>query len=531
MIDIEIPQPNERHGHYRFFEFLPWGLSVSLLVILLIVSFISSALAAFLVLLYVFIYLSRGVAIVIRSLHGYAVMHKNQKLPWRGLLNELEAGKVSDTAMVRPAWHLQQLERRRSGALPLLPSQLIHAVIIPTYNESREILEPTIQAVLSSEYPTKQVILVIAYEERGGPDVERQANELIDTYKSKFLHAVAVRHPHNIPGEVIGKGGNITYAGRRLYEYIQDQKIDPKRVIVTTLDADNRPDPKYLPCLSYAYTVCPDQLRSSFQPIAMFTNNIWDAPAPMRVIATGNSIYNIVLSMRPHAMRNFAAHAQGLQALIETDFWSVRTIVEDGHQFWRSYFRFDGNYIVYPLHIPIYQDAVLAGSYRKTLKAQFVQLRRWAYGASDVAYIFDRGFFHRNKVPRIDLIAKALRLTEGHVTWAAGPILVLVGGFVPVIFHSHSLIANQLPTIVSRVQTAALVGGLSMLYLSLKTLPPKPARYKRHRTVFMVLQWLYLPLTSVLYYSFAAFYSQTRLAFGRYIDKFDVTEKAVAGKK
>jgi hypothetical protein len=43
----------------------------------------------------------------------------------------------------------------------------------------------------------------------------------------------------------------------------------------------------------------------------------------------------------------------------------------------------------------------------------------------------------------------------------------------------------------------------------------------------MVLQWVLLPLSSIVYGSFAALYSQTRLMLGRYLDKFDVTTKAV----
>jgi hypothetical protein len=36
-----------------------------------------------------------------------------------------------------------------------------------------------------------------------------------------------------------------------------------------------------------------------------------------------------------------------------------------------------------------------------------------------------------------------------------------------------------------------------------------------------------MPITSIGYGSAAAFYSQTRLLLGKYLDKFDVTEKAV----
>lgn len=529
MTDIEIPQPGERSLHYRVFEILPWALSVSMLLLLVLLSLVNVTLAAAFVLIYIFVYLTRAIAVAIRSLHGYAVMRRNQKLDWLGLLRELETGEISDQILIRPAWHRDQLPLVGGDKLRLRPSSLFHAVIIATYNESREVLEPTIQSILASNYPMEQVMLVIAYEERGGLRIEQQARELVDLYKDKFRYAVAIKHPKDLPGEVVGKGANITHAGRKLQEYLERQHIDPLRVVVTTLDSDNRPDKQYLACLSYAYAVCPDPVHAAFQPVSMYTNNIWDAPAPMRVLATGNSIYNIVLSMRPHAMRNFSSHAQGMASLMQTDFWSVRTIVEDGHQFWRSYFRFDGDYMVYPLHVPIYQDAVLADSYRKTLKAQFIQLRRWTYGASDVAYVVDKGFFHKNKVPRFDLIAKVSRLTEGHVTWAVAPILTLVGGFVPVLFYPHSFTANLLPTIVSRIQTFALLGGLVTIFLCLKTLPPKPERYRRHRTLLMIIQWVYLPVVTIVYNSFAALYSQTRLAFGRYIDTFDVTDKAVVG--
>lgn len=527
MTDLEIPFSEERRGHYRFFEILPWALSISMLLLLFVLSFINVTLAAVFVLLYVFIYLSRAIAMAARSLHGYNVMRRSQRLDWLQLTKELEDGKIVNAAAECPSWHRRHVMVHGGDKLRVKPSELLQAVIIATYNESREVLEPTIQTVLASNYPMKQVMLIIAYEERGGPAVEQQAKELINEYKHHFAYAVAIKHPKNLPGEIIGKGGNITYAGHELQRYLEQQHIDPLRVIVTTLDADNRPDKEYLPSLAYSYAVCPDPVRAAFQPISMYTNNIWDAPAPMRVLATGNSIYYIVQSMRPHTMRNFSSHAQGMASLIKTNFWSKRTVVEDGHQFWRSYFAFDGHYTVYALHVPIYQDAVLTDSYKKTLKAQFVQLRRWTYGASDVAYVVNQGFFKKNKVPRIDLIAKTLRLTEGHVTWAVAPLLTLIGGFVPALFHPQSLAANQLPTIVSHIQTFALLGGLVTIYLCLKTLPPKPDRYKRHRTLFMVAQWAYLPITTIAYHSFAAIYSQTRLAFGRYMDRFDVTEKAV----
>lgn len=235
--------------------------------------------------------------------------------------------------------------------------------------------------------------------------------------------------------------------------------------------------------------------------------------------------------MRPHMLRNFASHAQPMDALVEMDFWSVRTIVEDGHQYWRSYFYFGGNYEVVPLHVPIYQDAVLSSTYTKTLKAQFVQLRRWAYGASDVPYVGVRVFTSRRNVPLWAGFTRFVRLLDGHVTLACVSILVAFGAWVPLLLNSEaarSVAVQQLPDTVSIVQRIAMIGLIIMIFTSFKMLPPRPARYKKSRNVWMLLQWVMMPVTAIVYSSAAAFYSQTRLFFGRYLDRFDVTEKMTA---
>jgi hypothetical protein len=205
----------------------------------------------------------------------------------------------------------------------------------------------------------------------------------------------------------------------------------------------------------------------------------------------------------------------------------VRTIVEDGHHFWRSYFHFDGDYRVYPLFIPIYQDAVLADGYLRTLKAQFVQLRRWTYGASDIAYIADKAFWIPNKVPKWDIFAKLMRSLEGHVTWATGTILVFFAAFIPPLVQPQLYGALILPNMVSSFQRVGILFLLISVYVSLVTVPPRPARYKRHRSALMLLQWALAPVTAICYGALAAFNSQTRLMFKLYLSKFDVTEKAV----
>ncbi len=528
--DLEIPLNEEKGKRYRFFEILPGAISWSLLAFPLILTQISPKLTALFIIGFLLIWFARAVGLNIRVLQGWSKLQKFQNYDWDILLDDLEKLEIPSRPSA-PKWHLKNLERVQSSPSAMKPSEVIHAIIIPTHTDGRAIIEPTLKYIIDSKYDIKKTILVLTYEERAGKDIEEQCEQLVKEYGHYFSYAFGTKHPKDIPNEVKGKGPNGTWGCRRLKEYLDDAGIDPNKVMVTMFDADNRPHHNYFAALTYMVASTPDPVRVSYQPVPIYNNNIWDAPALMRVIATGNSFWNIVLSMRPHMIRNFSSHSQSMQGLIETDYLSVRTIVEDGHQYWRSYLRFDGNYDVYPLLIPVYQDAVLATNFRGTIKAQFVQLRRWAWGASDIAYVAEKGFFTKNEVPKFDLFMKFMRLLEGHVSWATAPLLLLFGAFIPSLFAHDDFSANLLPTIASQIQTFAMAGILITLFLSFKTLPPKPKRYKAHRTIFMMLQWVLLPFTSIGFSSMAALNSQTRLIFKRYLGTFDATVKHVKTDK
>lgn len=527
MKNIEIPLQSEKKLHYIFFEKLPGIITWSIIILPFILSIFFAHIVALLIIAFFLIWFVRAIGLNIRVIQGWRTMKTHEKLNWPKMLVQIEEPEIDyQRTKDLPRWHFDNLQRIK-GKRGVNPKDIYHAIIVATYNESRDVLEPTIKSVLASHYDMDRVIFVLAFEERGGQAVEDQALALVSEYKGQFAHAMAVKHPDGLPNEVIGKGGNISFAGRELQKYLKSKNIDPINVIVTTLDSDNRPHVNYLPALTYTYAVSPEPQYVSYQPIPIFTNNIWDVPAPMRVVATGNSFWNIILSLRPHALRNFASHAQNMQALIDTDFWSVRTIVEDGHQFWRTYFRYEGKHEVYPIFLPIYQDAVLDKSYRRTLKAQFIQMRRWAYGASDIAYVADKAWFTPNNIPKTDKLMKFLRLLEGHISWSTAPLILTFAALIPAWFNPNDFASNQLPLLASRIQTIAMAGIFVTFFLGMRALPPRPSRYKKRRTFWMMIQWLYLPLTSIVYSSFAAIYSQTRLLFGRYLDKFDVTEKVV----
>ncbi len=536
MIDLEIPI-GKRKLKYRLFEMLPAILSYGAFILLVVLSLISPTLASIYLLFVISALLVKAVGIAFRTIQGRNRIEAAQKVDWRKRLDDLEEPQQSyeimrnsQSKMFGTFAHIENLRLMAADPSEFpKPSQIYNAVIIATYNESYEIIAPTIKTVLDGTYDNKKIILVLAYEERGGEKTKATAHRLKDEFGDRFYAFHLVEHPNNLPNEVVGKGPNITFAGFYLKDWLKREGIAARNVLVTTLDSDNRPFSSYFDYVTYEYIVHEDRKHLSYQPACLYFNNIWDAPAPMRVIATGNSFWNIISSMRPHTLRNFASHSQPMDALEEMDFWSTRSIVEDGHQYWRSYFYFGGNYSVLPIYVPIYQDAVMSDTLPRTLKMQFLQLRRWAYGASDVPYVAVRVFSKKRNVPLIGGIARLLRLLDGHVTLASVSILVAIGGWVPLLINSEadrSVAAHQLPDVVSTIQQIALIGLFVTIFLAFKMLPPRPERYKRTRSFWMLAQWVLMPFTAVLYSSMAALNSQGRIFLGLYLEVFDVTDKA-----
>ena len=536
--NLEIPQ-GKRKPLYRFFEILPGLISYGAIILLFLLSWLSPVLGAIYLFIIIASTLVKAIGVAYRTVQGYKVLKRAERVDWHKRLEDLEDPHEAyerlhgeDLKSYHFDEHIDNLKMIAAMEKEYpKPSKVYHVVIMTAYDEGEEVLGPSIEAVKNTSFPNERIIFALAYEERGGEAMEKTAKELSAKYKGVFREFLLVKHPDGLTGEIVGKGPNLTYAGQRVAKYIEEKHLPIENIIVTSLDSDNRMAPKYLDSVAYEFIVHPNRQRLSYQPVSLFMNNIWDAPAPSRVIAVSNSFFNVISTMRPHALRNFASHSQPLQALAAMNFWSKRTIVEDGHQYWRSLFFFSGDYSVLPIRIPIYQDAVLDETLWKTIKAQFVQVRRWYYGASDVAYVGTRLFVRKSErvMPFFKLFPKFWRLLDGHITLAILAPIVAFGGWVPGLMNmsAHTMVAYNLPNIVSIVETFASIGLIVSVLVSFKLLPKRPAKYRKGKNILMVLQWILMPVTSILYQSLAAFYSQTRLMIGLYMEKFDVTRKVV----
>ena len=536
--NLEIPQ-GKRTPLYRFLEILPGLISYGAIILLFLLSWLNPVIGAIYLFTLISATLVKAIGVAYRTVQGNAVIKRATRVDWRKRVEDLENPHDAYERLVDDNNNSYHFEEHVSNLKMLAtmgewypkPSKIHHIVIMTAYNEGFEILDPSIKAVEDTTFPNDHIIFVLAYEERGGEAMAEIAEELAKKYRGVFKKFLLVQHPADLPGEVAGKGPNLTYAGQAVAKYVADKHLPVENIIVTSLDSDNHMHPKYLDSVAYEFITHPNRQRLSYQPVSLFTNNIWDAPAPSRVIAVSNSFFNVITTMRPHVLRNFASHSQPLQALEAMNFWSKRTIVEDGHQYWRSLFFFSGDYSVLPIRIPIYQDAVIDTTFWKTIKAQFIQVRRWYYGASDVAYVGSKLFVSRDKryMPFWQLFPKFLRLLDGHVTLAIMAPIITFGGWVPMIMNvsSHNMVIYNLPNIISIIETVASIGLLITVMVSFSILPKRPAKYRKGRNLLMILQWILMPITSILYQSIAAYYAQTRLMLGLYMEKFDVTKKII----
>ena len=536
--DIELPL-GKRTKLYRFLEILPGALSYAAVILLFILSYFAPILASIYLLLIISTTLVKAIAVAFRTWQGFETVKKAEKVDWRQRVLDLEKPheayerlketKSEKYGIDEHIENLKKLSIAEAGRFPS-PDKVYHAVIMVAYNEGLETIIPSIEAVLNSSFPSERIIFVFGYEARGGEEMRKNAREIKEKYKDKFGGLIITEHPDGLRGEINGKGPNLCWAGKELSEYVKKKKLRRENVIVTSLDSDNRMSEGYLDYVAYEFITRENRQKLSYQPVSLFTNNIWDAAAPMRVIAMSNSFFNIISTMRPQHLRNFASHSQPLEALEGMNYWSKRTIVEDGHQYWRSLFYFDGDYEVIPIRVPIYQDAVIAETFLGTLKAQFIQLRRWDYGASDVAYVGVRLFDKkRRKISFFELFPKFVRLLDGHVTLAMMSPIVAFGGWVPMIMNltSRGMAVFNLPQVVSVVQTIAVVGLFVTILMSMRMLPERPKKYRKMKKLAMVLQWILMPIIALVYTSLAGYYSQTRLMLGKYMENFDVTRKVV----
>ncbi|KKW19164.1 MAG: hypothetical protein UY63_C0019G0001 [Parcubacteria group bacterium GW2011_GWA2_51_10] len=332
---------------------------------------------------------------------------------------------------------------------------------------------------------------------------------------------MVVVHPAGLPGEIPGKGANISFAAEEARKHIIDQRgFSYDKVLVSAFDIDTVVYPQYFACLAWHFLTCERPARSSFQPVPLYNNNIWQAPMLSRVIDYSSSFWQMIEQERPERVVTFSSHAVPFRQLYEAGYWQRNVVSEDSRIFFNLFVHYDGDYEVVPIAYPVSMDANAAPTLWGTAKNIYRQHRRWTYGAENIPYLL----FAFSKNPRIPF-RKKLRVAgiqiEGFWSAVTHPLILAVVGWLPLFVGGRgfnvSVLSYNLPSVAQTFLNVALLGLIVSAYVAMKLMPERPPEYGRMKSASMMLQWLLVPFTMIFFSAIPGFDAQMHLLTGRYL--------------
>ena len=496
----EINDSKDRR-FYRFLEILPALLSWSTIFLVIFLSSVQPFLIAIFIIFFDVYWLLKTVFLSLHMRSAFNKMKKNIKKNWQ---NELEMAHISSQALPGTLWR-----------------DIYHLVILPMYQEPLEVVRASFLSLSKINYPLGKLIVVLAVEERGGESTLAVAREIEKEFGNAFFKFLVSVHPKDITGEIAGKGSNDSWAIRAVKNKIIDQfKIPYERIIVSVFDVDTITHPEFFGCLTYAYLSCKKPLRSSFQPIPLFVNNIWQAPAFARIFAFSTTFWQMIQQSRPERLITFSSQSIGFEPLAEIGFWQTNVVNEDSRIFWQCLLNFDGDWQTVPLFFPVYMDSNVGNTFWQTAKNQYKQIQRWAYGVENNPY-FLFGFHKNKKIERKKKWHLGFLMIEGAHSLATNSLIIFLLGWLPTVIggglFSQTLLSYNLPYITRLIMTLAMVGLVFTAIIAINLLPPKPPHYGRFKWFWMTAQWLLFPINMIIFGSIPALDAQTRLAFRKYL--------------
>ncbi|MBI2437120.1 MAG: hypothetical protein HYV41_05305 [Candidatus Magasanikbacteria bacterium] len=403
-----------------------------------------------------------------------------------------------------------------------------HFVFLTVYNESWDVVKTAVQSVCDSAYDPKKFTIIIAGEERQKEHCEYIYSQITHTFEHCFADIVFTLHPHDLPDEIPGKGSNLHYSERQMKKYVDTRGWNYDNIMVTMFDIDTVCHEQYFAYLTYLYCTHPHPTRTSFQPIALYNNNMWESPAALRIMAFGTTFWMMTSLARQDSLVTFSSHSMSFRALVDAGFHEKRIVSEDSRIFYQCLLAYDGKYEVTPMYIPVSMDTVRDDNWKKSIQNLYMQQRRWAWGTEHVPYLLFEFRKKGNKIPRWKKFKWLFVEWEGKWSWALAAFIITILGRLPMWLASDEVKQSALffnaPHLLKILMTMALTGLVVSAVLSLPLLPRRPQSHPKHMYIIMLLQWALLPITMILVSAIPAIDAVTHLMFGKYLG-FNVSQK------
>jgi len=403
----------------------------------------------------------------------------------------------------------------------------INVIFLPIYNEPFAVVQSTLEAIRKSSYPAEKIYIVLAGEARQAAHWQKIQDDVQKMYATVFAGIIFSTHPKNLPDEIPGKGSNIHHAELVFKKYADERGWQYGNIIISVFDIDTIVHPEYIAHLTYMYCRHPRPTHSSFQPVTLYNNNLWESPAMLRIMAFGTTFWILFSLARLENLVTFSSHSMSFQAALDAGGHAKDIVSEDSRIFFQCWFRYNGDYEVTPLYIPVSMDTVRDSSMWKSLKNLYYQQRRWAWVVENIPYLLWQFRLH----PKLSGWKKAVALFhewEGKWSWAVVAILITVFGRLPLWVAGDQVRQSALffntPHMLQNLMTLAMAGMFVSAILSMLLLPPRPNTHHAWRYIFMLAQWALLPISLILFSALPCIDAVTHLMFGRYLG-FNVSTK------
>jgi len=486
---------------YRYLEIFPGFFSWATLIILIAFSYFQPVYVAFFIIAFDVYWLLLVFYLGIHLAVSYRKMRNNLQVNWTEKCDSLHKVDLkTKTSTKRVDW-----------------KDLVHMIIFPVSNESYEIIEPSFQAIVDSKFPLKNMIIVLTIEERGGEEILKNAKKIELKYASLFKDFILTVHPDGLADEMKGKGANQAWAAKIVQEKLANQEeIDEELILVSVFDIDTIIYPQYFHCLSYTFLTVDDPYKASYQPVPVYHNNVWQAPFFARVAASSNTFWQMMQQIRQEKLATYSSHSMTWQALKDVDFWSKTMISEDSRIFWHCFCHYKGDYRVEPLNYPVSMDVTMDTSFWQTAKTLYSQQRRWGWGVENLPYlIFNTIKMWSSEIPRAKFINRIIVQLYGFHSWATNALIIGFIGWLPMIIggdkFNSSVLSTNLPFVTRSLMTLAMSGLVFSAVLSTILLPRHPKKYGIFKYFIMLVQWVTLPISIIIFGSIPGLEAQTRL--------------------
>lgn len=402
--------------------------------------------------------------------------------------------------------------------------KVLHGIIIPNYKEPLDKLALTIEQIVESDYPSKNKVLILAFEKRETEAVEK-ARILKERFGNGFLAIVESYHELTA-GEVPGKASNQTAAARIFSDYCETRGWEDRNVIVTVADADSMLPPNYLSHLTHDFLKDPERQYHFYWAPVLLYNNFWKLPFFVRIQATLSSIIRISLLSQKDRLIHVSTYSTNLWLLHQTNYWDVDIIPEDWHIYFQAYFKLGDKVRTLPLYTLINGDAVYSGGLMKTFVNRYEQEKRWAWGVTDIGYAW-HNIFRSPHIPLRPKLKKLLYLVETHLFWPTSFFILTISASIPPLVNpvfKRTVLGFLLPQLSGLILTTASILLLLYVYLDVKIRQNLNIKTKMSYVPLLFVQWYLLPIVSFVLSSLPALEAHTRILLGKKIT-YKVTEK------